>query len=50
MLNDDECAEFARLCRENEGVELTVDNARNMLSNLLLMLERFAVWKAEKAE
>lgn len=45
QVSDEECAAFVRLCRETEGVELSIDEARAMISNLLLVLERFAEWE-----
>jgi hypothetical protein len=45
---DDECEELRRLYLEHEGVALTLDEAREMLSRLLFLFERFAAWIAKE--
>lgn len=48
QVSDDECQEFVRLCREEGNTGLTIAEARHLLTNLLLLLERFACWQREQ--
>ena len=49
-ITDDDCEKLRRLYLEHEGVELSLDEAREMMSRLLLLFEHFAAWIArEKA-
>jgi hypothetical protein len=41
-----DCAEFQRLCAEENGVALTLDEARDVLSRLCVFYEQFAGWVA----
>lgn len=41
---DDECEELRRRYLEHEGVELSLDEAREMLLRLSVLVERFAAW------
>lgn len=50
QVSDDECLELVRVCREEENVALTLDEARQVLGNLLLLLERFARWERERQD
>ncbi len=50
QITDEECAEFVRLCREEAGVELTIDEARDAFARLLLLFETFAAWVARERE
>jgi len=50
-ITDEECEEFRQLYRENEEIELTLDEAREMIASLCFLFERFASWVAqEKAQ
>ncbi len=48
QVTDEECEEFRRLYLAHEGVELTLDETREMLSKLLVLVEWFAVWVAKE--
>ena len=43
-VTDDECEELRRLYLDHKGVKLTQDEAREMLSRLLFLFERFSAW------
>ncbi len=47
-ITDDDCELFRRLYLEHEGEELSLDQARELLSDLLLLFERFAAWIAKE--
>ena len=47
-VTDNQCEELKRLYLQHEGVELTLDDAREMLSRLLILVERFAEWVAKE--
>lgn len=47
-ITDDDCEKLRRLHLEHEGAELSVDEAREVLSRLLLLFERFAAWIAKE--
>lgn len=47
-VTDEQCEELRRLYREEEGIELTQDEAREMLARMLFLVERFAAWVATK--
>jgi hypothetical protein len=47
-VTDKECEEFRYLYLQHEGMELSLGEAREMLSRLLFMFERFAAWIAKE--
>ena len=47
-ITDDDCELLRRLYLEHEGEELSLDQARELLSDLLLLFERFAAWIAKE--
>jgi hypothetical protein len=47
-ITDEECEELKRLYLEHESVELTLDEAREILSRLLFLVERFAEWVSKE--
>jgi hypothetical protein len=47
-ITDEDCEKLRRLYLEHEEVELTLDEAREMMSRLLLLFERFAAWVAKE--
>ncbi len=47
-VTDTDVDEFKQLYLEHEGVELTPDKVREMLSRMLVLVERFAVWVAKE--
>ncbi len=50
-VTDEQCEELKRLYLEEEGVSLTLDEAREMLSRIAVLVERFAAWVVrEKAK
>lgn len=47
-ISDEDVEEFRQLYREDEHKELTDGEAREILSGLLLLFERFADWIAQE--
>src|SRR4051794_31343097 len=47
-ITDDECDVFRQLYLQNEGNPLTTDEAREMLSRLSFLFDRFAAWLAKE--
>jgi len=45
QITDSDCAEFAKLCLEHEGKKITLDEARETLTRLCLLFERFHAWR-----
>lgn len=49
-ITDEACLKFKKLVSEHDGRELSLDEAREVLTRMMLMFERFAAWIAtEKA-
>jgi len=48
-ITDEDCEELRRLYLEHEGIELSQDEAREMLSRLLFLFERFGAWLSNVA-
>lgn len=46
----EQCEELRQLYLEHEGVALSLDDAREILSRMLVLVERFSVWAAKEAE
>ena len=46
-ITDDDCAELQRLCKEHNS-EITINQAREVLSSLNFLLERFGGWLREQ--
>ena len=44
----EDCEEFRRLYLEHERLSLTPDEAREMISRLCFLFERFAAWIAKE--
>jgi hypothetical protein len=49
QIKDAHCEELRRLYRENESRDLSLDEAREILSRMLVLVERFSVWAAKEA-
>ncbi len=47
-VTDEQCEELRRLYLAEAGVDLTLDEAREMFSRTLFLLERFAAWVARE--
>jgi hypothetical protein len=47
-VTDEECRELQAICHGHWNFEITQDEARAMLSNLLILLENFARWQVRK--
>ena len=47
-VTDEQCEELRRLYLEEQGRELTLDEAREMLSRMLFLVERFSAWLAKE--
>ena len=47
-ITDEQCEELRQLCRQDHGRELSVDEAREMLSRMLFLVERFSAWLAKE--
>ena len=43
-ISDDLCEELRRRCLEQEGVALTIGEAREILSQMIVLMEHFAKW------
>jgi len=48
QIRDEDCEELRRICLQYEETDLTVDEAREVLSRLCFLLERFAGWIAKE--
>lgn len=47
-VTDEDCAKLKHLYLEHDQVELSLDDAREILSGLFLLFERFAAWVAQE--
>lgn len=50
QITDEQCENLRQLYLQHEGVALPLEDAREMLSRLLVLVERFSVWAAKERE
>ena len=48
QITDSECEELRRICLEHDGIDLTVDEAREIFSRMTFLVERFSAWLAKQ--
>jgi len=48
QVTSEDVAEFQALCREQEGVELSIAECRETLAGLFALFENFAAWIAKE--